>query len=62
MMLQHLDSTKVLSMWKGPFGSRDSISLHKILIEKRTAKKKLKNQLAATKANLNSFFLMKQLC
>jgi hypothetical protein len=59
MMLQHLDSTKYYRVKSGLFGSRDSISLRKDFNRKKEQQKskEIKNQLAATKANLNSFLM-----
>ena len=59
MMLQHLDSTKFYRVKSGLFGSRDSISLRKDWNQKRDQKKtkEIKNQLTATKMNLNSFLI-----
>jgi hypothetical protein len=59
MMLQHLDSTKFYRVKSGLFGSRDSISLRKDWNQKRDQKKtkEVKNQLTATKVNLNSFLI-----
>ncbi|MFT5251789.1 MAG: hypothetical protein ACI87N_000780 [Flavobacteriales bacterium] len=59
MMLQHLDSTKFYRVKSGLFGSRDSISLRKDFNRKRDQKKtkEIKNQLTATKTNLNSFLI-----
>ena len=59
MILQHLDSTKFYRVKSGLFGSRDSISLRKDWNQKRDQKKtkEIKNQLTATKMNLNSFLI-----
>ncbi|MBC5842322.1 MAG: carboxypeptidase-like regulatory domain-containing protein [Flavobacteriaceae bacterium] len=59
MMLQHLDSTKFYRVKSGLFGSRDSISLRKDFNQKREQKKskEIRNQLTATKTNLNSFLI-----
>lgn len=59
MMLQHLDSTKFYRIKSGLFGSRDSISMRKDWNQKRDQKKskEVRNQLTATKMNLNSFLI-----
>jgi phage terminase large subunit-like protein len=55
LMLQHLDTTKFYRIKSGLIGSRDTISLRKDFNKKPGKDKVVKNQLTATKSNLNSF-------
>lgn len=55
LMLQHLDTTKYYRFKSGLVGSRDTISLRKDFNTKPGKDKEVKNQLTATKINLNSF-------
>jgi hypothetical protein len=55
MMLQHLDSTKFYRKWS--FGSRDSISLRKILIRNESKRVKKLKSINCNKTNLNSFLI-----
>jgi hypothetical protein len=55
LMLQHLDTTKFYRIKSGLIGSRDTISLRKDFNRKPGKDKVVKNQLTATKSNLNSF-------
>ena len=54
-MLQHLDTTKYYRIKSGLIGSRDTISFRKEFNKNRSKDKEPKNQLTATKSNLNNF-------
>lgn len=55
LMLQHLDTTKYYRIKSGLIGSRDTISFRKEFNKNRSKDKEPKNQLTATKSNLNNF-------
>jgi hypothetical protein len=61
LMLQHIDTTKYYRIKSGLIGSRDTISLRKDFNNKPGKDKEVKNQLTATKSNLNSLLYQNNL-